>query len=200
MRGLFFVFEGIDGSGQDTQAGLLQAALEKAGHRVWLTREPTDGHIGKSIKRILRGEIKSPGPLGIQNMMVMDRSRHVAEIQERLKTHKVVICVRYFYSTLAYGLADGLNYLDLWRPNERFRRPQLAIYLDVDPAISMQRVEQRGQPLELFERREFLAKVRANFCKMIADHDFAELKLVPADADIAAVHQKVMALVRPFLK
>lgn len=200
MRGLFFVFEGIDGSGQDTQAKLLQTALEKLGHHVWLTGEPTDGRTGKFIRRILQGKAKDPGPLGIQNLMTIDRIHHVPTIQEYLKVGKTVICVRYFYSTLAYGLADGLDYLDLWRPNERFPRPHLAIYLDVNPVISLKRMEQRGEPLELFEKQEFLAKVRKNFLKMIANRDFPELKLVAADADRQVVHQHVMTLVRPLLK
>lgn len=64
-HGLFIVFEGLDGSGQDTQAELLCQDLIKRGHRIWLTHEPTDGRIGQQIRKMLRNELPHPVPIFI---------------------------------------------------------------------------------------------------------------------------------------
>ncbi|MFH1088456.1 MAG: dTMP kinase [Patescibacteria group bacterium] len=200
MRSLFIVFEGLDGSGQDTQAELLANGLKESGRQVWLTREPTDSWVGQKIRKILRGEIDNPGAEIVQSMMIRDRALHAKEINWAIKQGQVVISVRYYYSTLAYGRADGLNYLSLWRLNQKFPKPDVAIYLDVDPAIAIQRIDKRGNPVELFERKEFLQKVRDNFLQMIQDNDFPELKLVDADADITSVHRRVMLILRSVIK
>ncbi|MBU1092158.1 dTMP kinase [Patescibacteria group bacterium] len=196
MRGLFIVFEGLDGSGQDTQAQLLADVLTEAGRQVWLTREPTDSAVGKNIRQILRGEVANPGAWVVQSMMTRDRGLHVKNIDKAVKEGVVVISIRYYYSTFAYGQAGGLDYLSLWRMNKGFIRPDVTIYLDVNPTIAIQRISKRGNPIELFEQQEFLQKVRRNFCKMIQDNDFPELKLIDATGDISTVHRLVMTAIR----
>lgn len=51
-KNLFIAFEGIDGSGKSTQVKLLTEHLEKAGHKVYSTFEPTDSPIGSLIRDI----------------------------------------------------------------------------------------------------------------------------------------------------
>lgn len=57
-RGKFIVFEGLDGSGQSTQASLLAERLKKEGMKVHITKEPTNNMIGGIIRAILTGEWK----------------------------------------------------------------------------------------------------------------------------------------------
>ncbi|MGI9570879.1 MAG: dTMP kinase, partial [Desulfobulbia bacterium] len=45
--GTFIVFEGIDGTGKSTQVHRLAEALQKYGHEVIETREPTEGIFGR---------------------------------------------------------------------------------------------------------------------------------------------------------
>ena len=72
--GRFFVLEGLDGSGQDTQGKLLEELLVKNGRQAILTNEPTyDGEVGKRIRRILRGEETIESPLEFQKLYVKDR-------------------------------------------------------------------------------------------------------------------------------
>ncbi len=196
MPGLFIVFEGIDGSGQDTQANALKQHLESLRYPVWLTGEPSNSPIGVKVRKILRGETQpKPEPAVIQAMMSRDRAWHINEIKKHLSTDEVVICVRYLYSTLAYGRADGVEYEQLWALNDRFIRPRIAIYLDLDPATAMGRIEERGQPLELFERREFLAKVHQNFNALCNSGKFPELKRIQAVGSIEQVHASAWRLV-----
>ncbi len=195
LPGLFIVFEGPDGSGQDTQAELLEQHLESLGYAVWLTHEPSNSPCGNKIRKILRGEHPKPDALTIQTMMSRDRRWHVDEIIHHLKSETIVICVRYLYSTLAYGQADGVEYVNLWRLNKGFIRPAIAIYLDLNPKEAMARVEHRGKPVELFERKEFLSQVRGHFKELCESGEFPELKRIQAGGSIEQVEGSIWRLI-----
>jgi len=60
---LFIAFEGIDGSGKSMQVQLLADSLEKAGHKVYSTFEPTDSRIGSILKDILKHKMEAD-PVG----------------------------------------------------------------------------------------------------------------------------------------
>ena len=46
-------FEGADGSGKSTQAGLLRAALAGEGRDVVLTREPGGTELGEAVRTLV---------------------------------------------------------------------------------------------------------------------------------------------------
>ena len=59
-RGLFIVFEGIDGSGKTTQVKMLSAALEAMGRKTNITAEPTTLPSGKALREALEsGKVAS---------------------------------------------------------------------------------------------------------------------------------------------
>lgn len=196
MKGKFIVFEGVDGSGQNTQAELLVKYLKAKGFDVLETYEPTDSSIGTKIRKVLSGEITSSnGALGLQMLMVEDRAWHLSNvIQPHLDKGGVVVCVRYLYSTLAYGQADRISYQELWKVNKDFLRPTLTIFLDLDPEVSLDRVkaraEETGQPLDIFEKKDFLVKVRENFLELLKN--FPEMIKVDALGTPDEVHQRVL--------
>lgn len=196
MKGKFIVFEGVDGSGQNTQAELLVRYLKTKGFDVLETYEPTDSYIGARIRKILSGDVTSSGgALGLQMLMIRDRKLHLQDvIQPHLNKGGVVVCVRYLYSTLAYGQADGLGYDKLWQMNKDFLLPDLTIYLDLNPEISLERVEKRaqetGKPLDIFEKKSTLTRVRENFLELLKN--FPEMVKVDALGTPDEVHQRVL--------
>src|SRR6202030_4585588 len=104
MRGKFITFEGGEGTGKSTQAGLLAHKLESLGLGVLLTREP-GGSPGAEIIRhvLLTGAAK---PLGADVEAVLfaaARDDHVqCTILPALRSGKWVICDRFADSTRVY--------------------------------------------------------------------------------------------------
>ncbi|MEK7061708.1 MAG: dTMP kinase, partial [Patescibacteria group bacterium] len=158
--GKFIVIEGLDGSGKSAQIELLVNFLEEIGRKVILTKEPTiDSEAGKKIKQVLIGEVKIE-PLELQSLYVQDRKEHLEKkVIPALKEGKFVVSSRYAFSTFAYGASDGLDMDLLIKMNEQFLLPDLTIIIDVLPESCILRIESRGEPKELFEKKEKLTKV-----------------------------------------
>lgn len=120
-RGFFIVLEGIDGSGKTTQARWLAEALRQKGYEVVLTREPSDGPLGRRLRRYLAA---SPRRLSSELELawfLADRRDHVETIiRPALEQGKVVISDRYYYSSAAYQGARGLDPEAILRLNEAF--------------------------------------------------------------------------------
>ena len=72
----FIAFEGIDGSGKSTQVKLLSYNLKNAGHKVYLTCEPTDRPIGKMIRDIFSHKMEADHRT-IAALFVADRLDHL---------------------------------------------------------------------------------------------------------------------------
>lgn len=146
--GKFIVFEGLDGSGQSTQANLLRDFFIKNGFQVFLTKEPTlSSKAGKKIRKIL-DEKEKISPKKLQELFAQDRKEHLKKsIIPALKRGKIAISDRYFFSSFAYGRADGLNLDWLMKKNNRFLLPDLTFILKVRPLICVRRIEkeERGK-------------------------------------------------------
>ncbi len=178
--GHFIVLEGIDGSGTTTRGQALVAAFERAGHRAHFTHEPSALPIGLLLRRLIAGSADESRPEwdGMALLFAADRLQHVAqEIEPLLARGVTVICDRYDLSSLAYQsatAADGPAALPWLRAiNQRARRPDVTLVLDVDPTIAEGRRFARGGRPELFERRELQRRLAA----LYADAE----QLVPGD-------------------
>lgn len=172
-KGLFIVVDGIDGSGKSEIVKMLHNYLFSKGkkHSILTTREPTNGFYGKQIRRMLRQE-KDPqsNSRKLVDLFIKDRQEHLEKtIEPFLKKSNVhalniALCDRYYYSTIAFQGAQGLNIKDLIAKNKNFRKPDIAFILDVGPSLALKRIEYRGK--EKFERLDFMKKIRKNFLKL----------------------------------
>src|SRR6185437_13792343 len=75
-KNLFIALEGIDGSGKSSQVKLLANKLERAGHKVYATFEPSDGTIGTMVRGILKGDTKADNRT-IAALFLADRLDHL---------------------------------------------------------------------------------------------------------------------------
>ncbi len=189
--GRFIVFEGIDGSGKSTQARRLAETLRAKGFEVVLTREPTEGPWGQKIRRIAAQGRAGIDPQTELEYFVNDRAEHVAGvIAPALAAGKVVISDRYYYSTMAYQGALGLDPGSIRRINEeKFPRPDLVILLEIPPDIGRQRIEagRAGGTNLGYERPDYLNQVAAIFAQMTDDNIFRIDAARPADEVFEAV-------------
>jgi dTMP kinase len=198
-RGLLIVLEGIDGSGKTTQARLLAAALRRAGLEALSFREPTRGRWGREIRKKARRP-DSLTPEEELTLFLKDREEDVARnILPSLRRKKAVILDRYYFSTIAYQGARGLSRKRIRRLNEKFApRPDLVFVLDVDPARGLGRIEGRPKKEPLFERENYLARVRRIF-RSFRGRKFIHLDGTRDKKDIAeAIQGNVMRLVHCF--
>ena len=163
-KGFLIVLEGIDGAGKSTQAGRLLRKLRALGYEAVSFREPTRGKWGRAIKRMA----KTAGSLTPQEeleLFVKDRRENVRNnIRPALSGKKVVILDRYYFSTIAYQGAKGINPGDIKRLNERFAvKPDLVFILDIEAGQGLGRIRNRKRKDLLFERERYLARVRKIF-------------------------------------
>jgi dTMP kinase len=170
-KGFFLVLEGIDGSGTTTQAELLSARLQEAGHRVVLTREPTAGPVGIFLRQALGQKLRDNGEpvqLGWDSMALLfsaDRMDHLRrEVLPALQEGAIVISDRYDLSSLIYQSAtcpEGDDVIEWLRAlNEKAIRPHATVVLDVDPDAAAERRAARGGEEEIYEKAELQRRLR----------------------------------------
>jgi dTMP kinase len=199
-EGVLLAFEGIDGAGKTTQARRLTACLREAGYPVLYTSEPTGGPTGRRIRTLIaagRGGLRPEEEL---DLFVQDRREHVAAvIRPALERHEVVLLDRYYFSTMAYQGALGLDPEAIRRLNEAFApRPHLTFVLDLPPGAGLDRIRgSRPAAPDTFEREEYLERVRALFANL-RGADILHLDATqPADAVAARIRTAADTLLRP---
>ena len=166
-QGRFIVLEGIDGCGKSTQIALLAERLRAEGREVALTAEPTSSPSGKMLREALGGKDKRTA-CEMAALFLLDRIYHnVSEdgIGALLAKGVDVICDRYYYSSLAYQGSETdfewVRAMNLDCPE--IRRPDLCIFLDLEPSVSLERIAASRTSTEIYEKKELLEKFRARF-------------------------------------
>ncbi len=165
MKGKLIAFEGCDGSGLSTQTTLAAEWLRGKGYDVFKTKEPTDSFIGKTIRSILKKEIKT-GQEALQLLFCADRAHHLeSEILPAMENGSIVLTDRYVMSTLAFGSLDAdAGWLE--KLNEKFPKPDLTIIIDVPENVSIERIVRSRPKTELFEETKKLKIIRENYRRL----------------------------------
>jgi len=194
---MFIVFEGIDGTGKSTQVKLLKEALEKNGDTVITSFEPTNGTYGS----LLRSSATRPeGRYSLEeefDLFLKDRHEHVEQlINPALERGDVVILDRYYYSTMAYQGARGLDPTVIRERNEEFATiPDLVFVLTLPVEASLQRIGVRDGEGDAFEARENLEKCADIFMSL----DDQNVVFIDAQRPPEEVHEEVRRLTLGFM-
>ncbi len=168
MANLFIVFDGVDGSGKGAMIKKLEEYLKDKGKKVVITKEPTEGKYGRDVRKILK---KDSDPIKnaekCLDLYIKDRQEHVKEINKLLKDN-MVVCDRYYYSTIAFQHAQGIQLNKLIELNEDFIKPHIAFILDLPPEIAIERIEKdmTREGKEKFEQINFMKELRTNFLNL----------------------------------
>ena len=161
-KGVLIVFEGIDGAGKSTQARLLYKRLTKARFDVDLSKEPTEGTWGKKLRKLIeegRGDVDPQEEL---EWFIKDRFQHVEEIiKPGLENNKIIILDRYYFSTIAYQGALGVDPREIEKRNNEFApEPNLLFLIEIPPGAGIKRIiESRGKETDSFEKESYLLRV-----------------------------------------
>ena len=166
-KGLFVVFEGIDGSGTSTQVHQLEERIEELDkcqdvlrtHEPWKSKEIT--------KRLKEDSEAYSGGLEMAELYIRDRADHTRIlIRPSLETGTIILDSRYKISTCSFQWVQGVQLHQLLSMHEHrgLLTPDITFFLDVPREIAQERIKKRRRRLEKFEKdQEFIDKLINNY-------------------------------------
>ncbi|MBI4097494.1 MAG: dTMP kinase, partial [Candidatus Levybacteria bacterium] len=173
-KGLYIALEGTEACGKTTQVEKLKEYFSSIGREVITTREPRkEGIVGDLVHQILLGKKDFPAK-ALQYLFTTDRVlNHEEVVLPALKTGKVVISDRVFWSGIVYGILDRMgedydtnaeDYLliahSILSFYHQFIAPDYTFYLKIPLDISLKRLaNERKQSKEIYEDKEKIRKV-----------------------------------------
>jgi dTMP kinase len=186
---MFFVLEGIDGCGKETQVSMLKEKL-----KFDLFKFPTVRF--REIDDHLHGRAQL-APHRLFDLFLTD----ICMEQGKLAASKFAVCDRYVFSTIAYA-PPGISFESARSMVEAKKplAPDLVAYIDITPEISQERKRAQKQ-LDRYEADlAYLGRVRDNYLKLARDNFIARKWLIiDGSGSRDDVHGKIMAALQPYL-
>lgn len=207
--GSIIALEGIDGCGKTTMALRLVADLQALRWSVRLTRRPSDGPVGCSIRRSIAG---LPGEVPVTDRVAM-AALFAADLYDQasrilapaLSRGEVVVSDRWYHSSLAYQVdsADPRT-LDTVRAfNARAPVADLVVYLRTSPEVAGARRASRSIADNALESRYWIDSARRAYDAMFVDRTLGyvagAVAVVDADEGVEVVARSVTDAVDRFL-
>lgn len=213
-KGLFIAFEGGEGAGKSTLVNAVAKALASANVPYVQLCEPGSTPLGAEIRKILLSKDFSCSIDKKAELLLFlaARSQNISEnISPALEQGKIVLCDRFNASTIAYqGYGRGLGSRDVeslcqWVCGDIL--PDITFYLDVDPAIGLERTcslvkeyAAAGQADRIeSEKKSFHDAVRQGFFE-IAEKARASFIQIDASRAKEDVFYDVWSKIQEFLK
>jgi len=215
--------EGTEGGGKTTQIELLARKLRAQGRTVRVLREPGGTPIGEEIRHTLQHSEDNRAMTPQAELLLLNASRAqlVREvIRPALSAREVVLCDRFYDSTIAYqgygrqlSLQTVSTIIDFAIGDTR---PDLTLLLMVPVALSEARRLKRqaigrgkagadsAKTKPLRDRmeeadREFFERVETGY-QAIAAAEPERVRLLDASQSVEAVSQRIWELVAPLLE
>lgn len=197
-KGLFITFEGLDGSGKTTQIKLLCSYLKSKGFDVVLTIEPGGTGIGGKIRKILLAK----GNLDISHktetfLFLASRAELTSKvIKPALREGKIVICDRFFDSTLVYqGIARGLGEkqildMSLWATSGLV--PDITFLLSIKAGKGEERISDANRKKDRIELEEddFKEKIYRGYLE-IARKNKKRFVVINGEKSIESIFEEI---------
>lgn len=164
--------EGIDGCGKSTFIKKLFEMKVFNDYNVLYDCSPYDSEISKVIRKMLKNEYKLSNKVlhkELLSLFMLDNHIHGNEVTKYLSEDikNLVITDRYIASTFAYQSLNA-NLKDIMNMSKEYNGiicPGLILYFDISPKLSLNRVNNRGEEKEIFEKSEVLERVKRNYYK-----------------------------------
>jgi len=170
----FICFEGVEGSGKSTQAKLLYKFIKKKiTKNVILTREPGGTLFSEKIRNLMLDKKTKISPLTEFFLLMAARNEHIiSKINFYLKKNFIIICDRFFYSTLAYQhYLEGMDKKFIFSIQKKiFNKihPDITFLIDLNKKESKIRINKRAKKTNRFDKlsSHHFNKIRNGFIKI----------------------------------
>ncbi|MCF7871164.1 MAG: dTMP kinase [Candidatus Omnitrophica bacterium] len=192
-KAVFITVEGLEGCGKSSVIKFLEDYAKKEGIKTQVYREPGSTKIGEEIRKILLD--KKEMALSAYAELLLYLAARAQLIEERLKEDlsrfDIIICDRFYDSTLVYqGYALGLGGI-AEKSVELFSlgiKPDLTLFLDVDVEVGLKRIKRKDR----IESRplSFHKKLRQGFLKL-SRREPSRIKVVDASGSLSDIYSQV---------
>lgn len=187
MKGKLIVIEGIDGSGKSTCAKNLAEKLNSINIKTIYTFEPTHSHYGAKLRDgMLSEDLDAEEEL---LLFVKDRKEHIEYmIKPALEEGYFIILDRYFYSSIAYQGAKGIDINRIINMHKDFIiKPDIVFIFHLPIDIALNRIISKRGIADRFENGTYLKKVDKIF------HSFNEpfIYHIDTDKDIKIINDEL---------
>jgi len=204
MKGIFITFEGIEGCGKSTQVELLKKHLDNEGLDVILTREPGGTEISERIRDLLLDPShKEMLPETEVLLYAASRSQHTGQkIIPAIESGKVVICDRYYDSTIAYqGAARQINETAIKFLCEfaaYHHEPDLTFLIDVAVETGLGRINPESADRLEQESLDFHRRVRRGFLELSEKQ--SRIIIIDGQKSINEINGLILDKVKEYIK
>ncbi|VFP83205.1 dTMP kinase [Candidatus Erwinia haradaeae] len=181
MKGKFIVVEGLDGAGKTTSSYAIAAALRQNGvDKIIHTHEPGGTPLAEKLRQLIKKDKHQKEHIRSHTELLMLYAARIQLVENIIKpalAHGTwVIGDRHELSSQAYqGGGHGIRHDFIRRLKKEVMGnfvPDLILYLDVTPAISVHRIKKRGTPDRMeTQSLHFFTRVRDYYLTMLKSNN-----------------------------
>lgn len=195
-QGRFVVIEGLEGAGKTTAIETVQQWLREQRHPLVQTREPGGTPLAEQIRTLVKS-VQQEKVSTVTELLLMYAARAQLldnVIRPALARGDWVLADRHDLSSRAYQGGGRQIPDEVLDPIRQLvladLRPDLTLYLDIDPVIGLERARARGE-LDRIEQEQlgFFQRARAKYLAVAASE--ANIVVIDAAKPLADVQQQL---------
>ncbi|VFP87154.1 Thymidylate kinase [Candidatus Erwinia haradaeae] len=208
MNSKFIVIEGLEGAGKTTSSLVVANILREHGiHDVIYTREPGSTPLSEKLRELIKNDTYNEEKITYYAELFVVFAARVQLVEHVIKPALArgtwVIGDRHELSSRAYqGGGREISHDFICSLKEEALgnfNPDLTLYLDVPPEISLQRVKKRG-PLDRIEKESlhFFTKIRNQYLALAASDK--QIRTIDASRSQAQVALDIENIIHQWLQ
>ncbi|TCJ98533.1 thymidylate kinase [Volucribacter psittacicida] len=206
MKGKFIVLEGLEGAGKTTaQQAIVNVLAEYGIKDLVFTREPGGTPLAEKLRHLIKHEVEEPVCDKAELLMLYAARIQLVEnvIKPALLSGKWVIGDRHDLSSQAYqGGGRQLDQQLLTHLKQAILadfKPDLTLYLDIDPAIGLARAKTRGK-LDRIEQQQldFFQRTRNRYLQLVQQDPKA--LIINAEQPLEKVRDDIKQQIRHWIE